>query len=162
MAAARQNVRHVVPLILIEVPRAGVEQQLGEPDDRVQRGAQLVRHVREELAFQGVGPLQLEVGLLKLLVDDLELLGALLHLALEVRVHPLDVLEMLLLLLQLVEVELVRVVDEDAERQRQHKRIDAEALQEIRHPQGQRAAREERRRRPEEVLVPDPEQVQPA
>ena len=38
---------------------AALEQQVGEPDDGIQRGTQLVRHVGEKLALELGGPLQL-------------------------------------------------------------------------------------------------------
>src|SRR3989442_1170563 len=160
MPATREDVGHIVLLVLAERAGAGVEEKLREPDDGVEGRAQLVRHVRQELAFQRVGALQLEVRLLEFLVDDLQLLGALLDLALEIGVHPLDVLEVLLLLLQLVQIQLVGIVDEHAERQGQDERVDPETLQEVRHPERQRAAGEERWRRPEKVLVPYLEHVQ--
>ena len=55
----RQDVAEVLLLSLVEVAEHPLEQHLGEADDRVQRGPQLVRHAREELRLVPAGHLQL-------------------------------------------------------------------------------------------------------
>ena len=50
-----------LPLLASSSPDLPGEQQVGEPDDGVERGAQLVAHVGEELALEPGGPLQLDV-----------------------------------------------------------------------------------------------------
>ncbi len=59
--AAPQNVLDMALLILPEGAEAGIEEQLREADDGVERRAQLVRHVGEEFAFHRAGALQLEI-----------------------------------------------------------------------------------------------------
>ncbi len=53
------DVLQVVVLLLVELAEQALEQHLGEADDRVERRAQLVRHVREELGLVLVGGLEL-------------------------------------------------------------------------------------------------------
>ena len=48
-------------LRVAELAGAAVQQQIRESDDRVERGAQLVRHVGEELVLELGGALQLDV-----------------------------------------------------------------------------------------------------
>ena len=45
----------------VELAGAAFQDQVGEPDDRVERGAQLVRHVGQELVLELGGALQLDV-----------------------------------------------------------------------------------------------------
>ena len=52
-----------------------LDQDLGEADDRVHRRAQLVAHVRQELALQPVGLLDAAAGVLQLVAAPLQLFG---------------------------------------------------------------------------------------
>ena len=54
VAAARQDVAEELLVLRRRRIDLAVVQQLGEADDRVERRAQLVRHVREELALEPV------------------------------------------------------------------------------------------------------------
>ena len=56
----------VVVLLLVELAEQALEQHLGEADDRVERRAQLVRHVGEELRLVLVGDLELAALVLDL------------------------------------------------------------------------------------------------
>src|SRR4029453_16180501 len=51
MLAGRVDVFQVLVLLIVQLPEHALRQDLGEPDDRVERRAQLVRHVGEELAL---------------------------------------------------------------------------------------------------------------
>ena len=57
--ARAPDVPEVLELTLVELAEHLVEQHLGEPDDRVERGAQLVRHAGEELRLVAADHLQL-------------------------------------------------------------------------------------------------------
>ena len=70
------DVLEVVVLLLVELAEQPLEQHLGEADDRVQRRAQLVRHVGQELGL--------------VLVRDLELAALVLDLAEQPRVLDRD------------------------------------------------------------------------
>ena len=52
---AGEDVAEVLPVLRRDRPDLAVVHQLGEADDRVERRAQLVRHVGEELALEPVG-----------------------------------------------------------------------------------------------------------
>ena len=67
MAAGGPDVLEVVGLLLVQLAEHLLEQDVREPDDRVQRCPQLVRHVREELALVTVRDLELRGLLLDLL-----------------------------------------------------------------------------------------------
>ena len=60
MTAVPENRLEELPLLRAHRADALGEHEVGEPDDGVERGAQLVAHVGEELALGG-GPLQLHV-----------------------------------------------------------------------------------------------------
>ena len=64
--ARRVDVLEVVVLLLVQLAEHALEQHLGEADDRVQRRAQLVRHVGEELGLVLVGDLELAALVLDL------------------------------------------------------------------------------------------------
>ena len=64
------NVAEVVLLTVVEVAEHALQQDLGEADDRVQRGAQLVRHAREELGLVLTGDRQLAALAGQLLVQS--------------------------------------------------------------------------------------------
>ena len=57
--AGRMDVLQVVVLLFVELAEDPLEQHFGKADDRVQRRAQLVRHVGEELRLVLVGDLEL-------------------------------------------------------------------------------------------------------
>ena len=61
-----EDVLQVVVLLLVQLAEHALDQHLGEADDGVQRRAQLVRHVRQELALVLVGDLQLPALVLDL------------------------------------------------------------------------------------------------
>ena len=63
MIARGEDVVEVLLLLLVDLAEQALLQHLGEADDRVQRRPQLVRHVRQELAFVPARLLQL-AGLL--------------------------------------------------------------------------------------------------
>ena len=65
---AREDVAHVFLLVGVQWPHLAVVHELREPDDGVEGSAQLMGHVREELALQPVGLLHPQVLLLELLV----------------------------------------------------------------------------------------------
>src|SRR6185437_8925593 len=58
------NVLQVVVLLVVEVAEKPLEQDFRKPDDRVQRRAQLVRHVREKFGLVLVRDLELATLLL--------------------------------------------------------------------------------------------------
>ena len=64
--AGRVDVLQVVVLLVVEVAEQALEQHLGEADDRVERRAQLVRHVGEEFGLVLVGDLELAALVLDL------------------------------------------------------------------------------------------------
>ena len=64
-----QDVLHVVGLTLVELTEHPLEQHLGEADHRVERGAQLVRHAREEVGLVLAGRGELAALQLELLVQ---------------------------------------------------------------------------------------------
>ena len=61
VAAVAQHRLEELALLLVHSPTALGQHEIGEPDDGVERGAQLVAHVGEELALEPGGPLQLGV-----------------------------------------------------------------------------------------------------
>ena len=63
------DVAEVVLLPFVQVAEHPLQQDLGEPDHRVQRGAQLVRHARQELRLVLAGDGQLETLAGQLLVE---------------------------------------------------------------------------------------------
>ena len=65
MLARAPDVPEVLELALVELAEQLVEQHLREPDDRVERGAQLVRHAGEELRLVAADHLQLGRPLLE-------------------------------------------------------------------------------------------------
>ena len=78
--AAAVDVFHVLLLLGAQRPGEAVFHDLGETDDRVERRAQLVAHVGEELALHAVGPLQLGVLALDVFAAAAQLLGEQAHL----------------------------------------------------------------------------------
>ena len=60
------DVLQVVVLLFVQVAEQALEQHLGEADDRVERRAQLVRHVGEELGLVLVRDLELPALVLDL------------------------------------------------------------------------------------------------
>ena len=69
------RVEHVVDVLvlpLVERPEALLLQQLGEPDHRVERRAQLVRHVRQELRLVAADRLELLVQAAQLVVHPVQ------------------------------------------------------------------------------------------
>src|SRR5256714_1236761 len=73
MAARAEHVVEILGLLWVERPEHLLEEHLGEPNDRVERCSQLVRHRREELALVPARDLEL----LALLLDLLEELDVL-------------------------------------------------------------------------------------
>ena len=59
MAAGGQDVLQVLGLLLVHLAEHPLGQHLGEAEDRVQRGPELMRHVREELRLVAAGRLEL-------------------------------------------------------------------------------------------------------
>ena len=59
MLAGGVDVLEVLVLLVVEVAEHPLDQHLGEADDRVKRGAQLVGHIGEELALVATGRLEL-------------------------------------------------------------------------------------------------------
>ena len=57
VAAGGQDVVEVLLLLVVELAEQPLQQHLGEADDRVERRAQLVRHVGQELDLVPVGHL---------------------------------------------------------------------------------------------------------
>src|SRR2546428_3867053 len=51
MLAGRENVLQIFGLLLVQLTEHVFEQDIGKPDDGVQRRAELVRHAGEELRF---------------------------------------------------------------------------------------------------------------
>ena len=66
MPSGRMDVLEVVVLLLVELAEQPLEQHFGKADDRVERRAQLVRHVREEFRLVLVGDLELAALVLDL------------------------------------------------------------------------------------------------
>src|SRR5438128_10703640 len=64
MPARSEDVAQVVLLLVVELAEHPLEEDLGEPDDGVERRAQLVAHVREELALVPARDLELAALLL--------------------------------------------------------------------------------------------------
>jgi len=62
----------IVGLLLIELTEETLQQYLREPNDRVERRAQLVRHVREELGLVAVRRLQVGVQPTELVVHAID------------------------------------------------------------------------------------------
>ena len=63
-AATGHDHRQIAPLLVAQRPRRPVDHRLADADDAVQRRAQLVRGVGQELVLQRVGPQQRLLGLL--------------------------------------------------------------------------------------------------
>ena len=66
MLAGRMDVLQVIVLLLVELAEQPLEQHLGEADDRVERRAELVRHVGKELRLVPVRGLELPALVLDL------------------------------------------------------------------------------------------------
>ena len=66
MRARRIGVLEVLFLPVVQLSKHPLRQHLGEPDDRVQRGPQLVGHVGEELGLVLAGDLKLAALVLDL------------------------------------------------------------------------------------------------
>src|SRR2546425_2056992 len=85
MAAGAEDVAKVVLLLGVDLAEHPLEQDLGEPDDGVERGPQLVAHVREELTLMTARDLELAALLLDLVEEpdvldrDRRLVGERLH-----------------------------------------------------------------------------------
>ena len=75
MPAGTEHVLDVAALLLVERPRDLQLEQLGEADDRVQRRAQLVRDVREELGLVPTDGLELLVEAPQLVVHPVDVPG---------------------------------------------------------------------------------------
>src|SRR5438270_1751626 len=75
MAAGIEHLPDVAELLLVELARELLLQELREADDRVQRRAQLVGHVREELRLVPAHRLQLLVQPAELVVHAVEVHG---------------------------------------------------------------------------------------
>ena len=71
--AAAEDVADEAALLLGHLADQAVLEHLGEADDRVERRAQLVRHVGEELGLHPARVLELDVLLLQRLLEALEL-----------------------------------------------------------------------------------------
>ncbi len=71
--AGGQYVLQVLLLLVVELAEHALEQHLGEADDGVERRAQLVGHVGEELGLVPVGDLEL-LGLLAQLLEEAHVL----------------------------------------------------------------------------------------
>src|SRR2546428_9052293 len=69
MPARSEDVAQVVLLLVVELAEHPLEEDLGEPDDGVERRAQLVAHVREELALVPARDLELAALLLDLVEE---------------------------------------------------------------------------------------------
>src|SRR6185312_3621082 len=73
MLAAAEDVADEFLLLIAEAADETVAEYFGEPDDRVERSPQLVRHVGEELGLHTARLFELDVLQLQLLLDELEL-----------------------------------------------------------------------------------------
>ena len=73
VAAAVEDVVGVLELPVVQVAKGLVAEDLGEADDGIERGAQLVAHAGEELALGAVGGLGGVLGLLQRLLHPLAL-----------------------------------------------------------------------------------------
>src|SRR5205807_4136910 len=72
MATRAVDIGNVFHLLLVEIAEQLVLKDLGEPDDRVERGAQLVRHVGEKLRLVPAGRLELTIQSPELVVHPVE------------------------------------------------------------------------------------------
>jgi len=94
MGACRPDVADEAVSLLRDHPLRLLLQNVCEPDDRVERRPQLVRHVGEELVLRTVGRQQAEVGLAQLrgplLHPMLERVGEPFEVAVEIRVFEGD------------------------------------------------------------------------
>ncbi len=71
----REDVLEILLLLLVDLAEHPFAQHLGEADDRVQRRAELVRHVGEELGLVLAGGLELLVETLELVVHPVDVGG---------------------------------------------------------------------------------------
>ena len=71
MASAVQNIIEILFLFRVEMTRLAVCQKFRETDNAVERGAQLVRHVRQKSVFAFGGVSQFDVLILQGLFDAL-------------------------------------------------------------------------------------------
>ena len=72
MVARGEDVVEVLLLLLVDLAEHPLPQHLREADDRVQRGAQLVRHARQELALVPARRLELPVQPVQLVVHAVD------------------------------------------------------------------------------------------
>ena len=84
-----EDVLEVLRLLLVDLADHLLAQHLGEAEDRVQRRAELVRHVREEVRLVLAGRLQLAALHVERGQRERELVRALLDLVLEAGVRLL-------------------------------------------------------------------------
>ncbi len=75
MAPRGVDIGDVLRLLVVEVAEQPVLQHLGETDHRIQRGAQLVRHVGEELRLVPARCLELPIQAAQLVVHPVEVRG---------------------------------------------------------------------------------------
>src|SRR6266508_15905 len=59
MLPTAQDIRQELRLFFLGNLQRGIEQDLGETDDRIERSAQLVRHIGEKLRLMAIGRLNL-------------------------------------------------------------------------------------------------------
>src|SRR5713101_8004089 len=59
MCARGMDILQVLGLLVVQLAEHPLVQHLGEADDRVERGAQLVRHIGQELRLVAAGGLEL-------------------------------------------------------------------------------------------------------
>src|SRR5262245_19705546 len=69
MSARRIDVFEVFLLLLVQIPEHALAEDLGEADDGVQRGPQLVGHICQELGLVLAGDLELAALVLDLAVE---------------------------------------------------------------------------------------------
>ena len=74
MARARENIAQIFFVFGRNRPELAIVNELGEPDDRVQRRSKLVRHVGKKFALQPVGFLNTAVLLFQLFAPSADLL----------------------------------------------------------------------------------------
>src|SRR5207237_10713057 len=74
-SAGPEDVVHVNELPLVELSEQLLVQDIGKADDRVQRGPQLVQHVRDELRFVPADRLELAVQPPELVVHPVQIDG---------------------------------------------------------------------------------------
>jgi hypothetical protein len=86
VVSRREDVVEVLGLLRVDRPDHLLAQHLGEAEDRVQRGPELVGHVREEVRLVLAGGLQLAALLVELVQRARQIARAFLDLQLEAAV----------------------------------------------------------------------------